>query len=161
MKIITLYLLINTLLAGCMQSDNRVLAEGVITLQSTLANSSFDFDQQPDDVSTHDISFQVAGRTNLFLILQPINNSFSYPYYSIDDYEKRFELPAPDYAACKDKLNSFTQTNIPESYEGNYICLLTNSNHLARVHIEKVNRNENGIFEMEIEYIVWSDTVEK
>jgi hypothetical protein len=99
-----------------------------------------------------DIGFGVGGRIR-FYSLSEINNALI-SVWSLSGITLEHP-PQPTFDQCKDQVNLFNNDNEPE-----YVCVISNEGHIARVKVEKYNPIQQ-VPSMEISFITWEERVEK
>jgi hypothetical protein len=63
--------------------------------------------------------------------------------------------PQPSFEECKELANTYNNDNEPE-----YVCVITNERHIARVKVEKYNPVQQ-VSSLEISFITWEEQVAK
>jgi hypothetical protein len=99
-----------------------------------------------------DIGFGVGGRMRFYSISE-INNALI-SVWSLSGITLEHP-PQPTFDQCKDQVNLFNNDNEPE-----YVCVISNEGHIARVKVEKYNPVQQ-VASMEISFITWEERVEK
>jgi hypothetical protein len=115
------------------------LSEAIIDLDSGLANMEW-----------ADIGFGVFGTMRFYGLLE-INNARA-SMWSLSGLTGEHP-PQPSFEECKELANPYNNDNEPE-----YVCVITNEGHIARVKVEKYNPVEQ-ISSLEISFITWEEQV--
>jgi hypothetical protein len=61
--------------------------------------------------------------------------------------------PQPTFDQCKHQVNLYNNDNEPE-----YVCVITNEGHIARVKVEKYNPVQQ-VSSIEVSFITWEEQV--
>ena len=166
-RVVSLFLLWVIAILGACSSQHlltqevpSVLRKGETILLSDSSQASLDLDELSADTNTHDIQLQIGGHTNIFILLVPQNEALSYPFYSTNDYINKTEMIAPNYNDCEEKMSIFSAGSIVETFDGNFICILTNEANLAQIRIGEISTNEFGQISMNVSYITWDTALQ-
>jgi hypothetical protein len=117
-----------------------------------LREAMLDLDSGSATIETADIGFGVDGTMNFYSI-DPINNALA-SIWSLNGLTGE-HAPQPTFDQCKELNISYSNDNEPE-----YVCVITNEGHIARVKVEKYNPVEQ-VSSLEISFITWEEQVPK
>jgi len=146
------------------ESNHPVLVEGTAILCNQgslfedypkvipLRDAMLDLDTGSANIETADIGFSVGGTMNFYGI-SDINNAQA-SMWSLNGLTNEHP-PQPTFIQCKELDNSYSNDNEPE-----YVCVITNEGHIARVKVEKYNPVEQ-VSSLEISFITWDEQVVK
>ncbi|MBI5353024.1 MAG: hypothetical protein HZB50_10330 [Chloroflexi bacterium] len=117
-----------------------------------LLEAMLDLDTGSANIETADIGFSVSGTMN-FYDLGEINNAHA-SIWSLNGLTGE-HAPQPSFDECKELVNTYNNDNEPE-----YVCVITNEGHIARVKVEKYNPVKQ-VSSLEISFITWKEQVAK
>ena len=112
----------------------------------------FDLDSASAIIESADIGFGVYG-TMRFYDISPINNALA-SIWSLNGLTSEHP-PQPTFDECKEQVDTYNNDNEPE-----YVCVITNEGHIARVKVEKYNPVQQ-VSSIEISFITWIEQVAK
>ena len=109
-----------------------------------------DLDLGSANLETADIGFGVDGTMNFYSI-DAINKATA-SIWSLNGLTGE-HAPQPRFDDCKELAITYSNDNEPE-----YVCVITNQGHIARVKVEKYNPVEQ-VSSLEISFITWDEQV--
>jgi hypothetical protein len=147
------------------ESSHSVLIEGTAILCNhgslyeefptsiiPLREAMFDLDTGLSIIESADIGFGVYG-TMRFYDISPLNNALV-SIWSLNGLTSEHP-PQPTFEECKEQVTNYRNDNEPE-----YVCVITNEGHIARIKVEKYNPVQQ-ISSIEISFITWDKQIEK
>jgi hypothetical protein len=111
-----------------------------------------DLDSGSTNVGLADIGFGVSGTMNFYGISE-INGAQA-SMWSLSGLTGEHP-PQPSFEECKELANTYNNDNEPE-----YVCVITNEGHIARVKVEKYDPVQQ-VSSIEISFITWDEQVAK
>ena len=117
-----------------------------------LREAMIDLDSGSSNIELADIGFGVYGTMNFYGINE-INSALA-SIWSLNGLTGE-NPPQPTFEQCKELDNSYNNDNEPE-----YVCVITNEGHIARVKVENYNPVEQ-VSSIEISFVTWEEKVEK
>jgi hypothetical protein len=120
--------------------------------------SFFDFDAHqnaPALSGENDVIFGVTESSTPFLVLTPAYGATGVYLHSQEDYVPG--EPDFDVGDCDSVMNEFGKGGIPIPETGSYYCWLTTDDQLVEFVVEKINRSEEGIYFVEIRFVVFNN----
>jgi hypothetical protein len=142
------------------ENNHSVLVEGTAILCNygslfeefstviPLREAMLDLDSGAATIETADIGFGVGGRMRFYSISE-INNALA-SVWSLSGVTLEHP-PQPTFDQCKQQENPFNNDNEPE-----YVCVITNEAHIARIKVEKYNPIAEAP-SIEISFITWDE----
>ncbi len=116
-----------------------------------LQEAMLDLDTGTTNTKTADIGFGVYGTMRFYGIDEIFNADIS--IWAMDGLTGE-HAPQPSFDQCRDMGHLFSYDNEPE-----YVCVITNAGHIARVKVEKYNPVQQ-VPSLEISFITWDKQVE-
>jgi hypothetical protein len=117
-----------------------------------LPEAMIDLDSDSSNIESADIGFGVYGTMNFYGINE-INDAQA-SIWSLNGLTGEHS-PQPSFEECKELANRYNNDNEPE-----YVCVITNEGHIARVKVEKYNPVQQ-ISSLEISFITWEEQIVK
>lgn len=115
-----------------------------------LLEAMIDLDSGSPNLELADIGFGVSGTMNFYNISE-INDAQA-SIWSLNGLTGEHP-PQPSFEECKELATTYSNDNEPE-----YVCVITNERHVARVKVEKYNPVEQ-VSSLEISFITWEEQI--
>jgi hypothetical protein len=131
------------------QSGSVVLSATFNAVEQGIADSTAYLDLDTGyagDTTAGDVRFDFGGGSDVFYSLDPVNGALA----------ERVGTIEPGFERCEAAVDTLIDS-LSEAFAGEYLCVLTNQGHLAKVRVDALNPEELG--SIQVSFTTWDMVV--